>query len=59
MNIFKFDKKLYIQLIGIAMGTRSAPTIANISMAFIDTLIKNLAINNGMKCNIVSLSGHY
>ena len=29
-NIFEFDKKYYLQLIGIAMGTRMAPTFANI-----------------------------
>ena len=48
MNIFKFDTKLFIQLIGIAMGTRSAPTIANIFMAVIDTLIQNEALGMGL-----------
>ena len=38
-NVFRFDSKLFIQLIGIAMGTRSAPTIANIFMAFIDKMV--------------------
>ena len=32
-NIFEFDREYYIQLIGTAMGTRVAPTYANIFMA--------------------------
>ena len=40
-NIFKFDGKLYQQQIGTAMGTRVAPTMANIFMASIDNLIQN------------------
>ena len=36
MNI---DFLLFVQLIGIAMGTRAAPTIANILMGAIDLLV--------------------
>ena len=32
-NIFEFDREFYIQLLGTAMGTRVAPTYANLSMA--------------------------
>jgi hypothetical protein len=35
LNIFTFDSQLFIQLWGVAMGTRSAPTIANIFMGVI------------------------
>ena len=47
MNIFQFDRKFFIQLIGIAMGTRSAPTIANIFMAAIDKRIGKSGFING------------
>jgi hypothetical protein len=39
LNIFTFDGKLFQQLLGVAMGTRSAPSIANIFMAFIEDQI--------------------
>ena len=42
-NVFVFGTLLFVQLIGIAMGTRSAPTIANIFMTVIDGLIRNCA----------------
>ena len=29
-NVFSFGTLLFVQIIGIAMGTRAAPTIANI-----------------------------
>jgi hypothetical protein len=45
LNIFEFNNELYIQNIGTAMGTRAAPTIANIFMNEIDEKIKNCAIN--------------
>jgi hypothetical protein len=32
-NIFEFDREFYLQLLGTAMGTRVAPTYANIFMA--------------------------
>ena len=32
-NIFEFNQELFLQLIGTAMGTRSAPSYANIFMA--------------------------
>ena len=32
-NIFEFDREYFIQLLGTAMGTRVAPTYANIFMA--------------------------
>ena len=32
-NIFEFNREYYIQLLGTAMGTRVAPTYANIFMA--------------------------
>ena len=38
-NVFEFNNKLYLQLIGTAMGTSSAPTISNIYMASINILI--------------------
>ena len=43
-NIFEFDEELFIQLIGTAMGTRPAPSYANIFMARkIDNKIEELA----------------
>ena len=45
-NIFEFNKELFIQLIGTAMGARPAPSYANIFMAKkIDPLIQELAKN--------------
>ena len=44
-NIFEFDKKLFNQLIGTAMGTVCAPPYANIFMNKIDKLLRDLAIN--------------
>ena len=49
-NIFELNKELYLQLIGTAMGSRPAPSYANIFMAKkIDPLISEIAtrINNG------------
>ena len=43
LNIFEFDKKLFLQIIGRAMGTVCAPPYANIFMNKIDKLLKNLA----------------
>ena len=31
-NVFEFDRQLHLQLIGTAMGTRTAPNIADIFM---------------------------
>jgi hypothetical protein len=39
LNIFEFNSELYIQNIGTAMGTKAAPTIANIFMAEMDEKI--------------------
>ena len=43
MNIFEFDKKMFLQKIGIAMGTVCAPPYATIFMNKIDELIRELA----------------
>jgi hypothetical protein len=40
LNIFLFNSDLFIQNIGTAMGTKAAPTIANIFMAEVDVKIK-------------------
>ena len=43
-NIFEFNKELFIQLIGTAMGSRPAPSYANIFMAKkIDPVISEIA----------------
>ena len=42
-NIFEFDKKLYTQQIGTAMGIRPAPSYANLFMAYRDTEILKIA----------------
>jgi hypothetical protein len=47
-NLFEFNYQLYQQEIGTAMGTRVAPTMANIFMASIDTLIQNTAITENL-----------
>ena len=46
-NIFEFKKKKYIQLIGTAIGTGGAPTLANIFMAVIDEMIEECGIIDG------------
>ena len=45
LNIFEFNAELFIQNVGTAMGTKAAPTIANIFMAEIDVMIKNCGKN--------------
>ena len=40
-NIFQFDDKIYIQKQGTAMGTRMAPSYANIYMTYIETKMLN------------------
>ena len=42
-NIFEFNGELYRQLSGVDMGTRSAPSLANIFCAEIDKEIVKLA----------------
>jgi hypothetical protein len=46
LNIFEFNSELYIQNVGTAMGTKAAPTIANIFMSEIDIKIKNCGKTN-------------
>ena len=43
LNIFEFDEMLFIQMIGTAMGTRAAPTFANLFMGKIDKMIQKAA----------------
>ena len=43
-NIFEFDKKLWLQLIGTAIGTGAAPTLANLFMAVIDRLVEDCGV---------------
>ena len=38
-NIFKFDNEFWIQLIGTSMGTRVAPTYANLFMGKLEKLL--------------------
>ena len=38
-NIFEFDREFYIQLLGTAMGTRVAPTYANLFMAKLEKIM--------------------
>ena len=38
-NIFRFDDELWIQLIGTSMGTRAAPTYANIFMGKLEKIL--------------------
>jgi hypothetical protein len=42
-NIFEFNGGLYLQKLGTAIGTRVAPTYANLFMAMIDEKIKECA----------------
>jgi hypothetical protein len=44
--IFEFDTQLYVQLMGTAMGTRAAPTFANIFMAKIDSLVLTARVSH-------------
>ena len=38
-NIFKFDNEFWVQLIGTCMGTRVAPTYANIFMGELEQIM--------------------
>ena len=49
LNIFEFDRKLFLQIIGTAMGTVCAPPYANIFMNKIDKLLRDLAKNISKK----------
>ena len=44
-NIFEHDSQLYQQLIGVSMGTKVGPSVADIFMSFIDEDIKRKAMN--------------
>ena len=44
-NILEFDKKLYLQLIGVAMGAPSAPTYANLCMAIVDIWLETCGLD--------------
>ena len=44
-NIFEFDRKLFLQLIGTAMGTVCAPPFATVFMGKIDNMLRELAKN--------------
>ena len=47
-NIFEFNSELFLQLIGTAMGTKPAPSYANIFMARrIDNTIEKIAAKFG------------
>ena len=46
-NIFEFNKELFIQLIGAAMGSRCIPNYANLFMAGIDKNITDTAATLG------------
>ena len=46
-NIFEFDKRLYMQLIGTAIGTIMAPTVANIFMEKIDSMVRECGMVDG------------
>ena len=48
-NIFEFNKNLYQQEIGTAMGTRVAPTMANIFMSEIDNNIQKCARDENLE----------
>ena len=45
LNIFEFDKQLFLQKIGTAMGTVCDPPYANTFMDKIDKLLRTLAKN--------------
>ena len=38
-NFFVFDRKLFLQLLGVAMGSRSSPTFACIFMGMVELLM--------------------
>ena len=45
-NIFEFDREFFIQLLGTAMGTRVAPTYANLFMAKLEKfMLENCPVN--------------
>ena len=46
-NLFEFDEKTFCQVHGMAMGTKLAPSYADIVMSFIDKLILDAAAKFG------------
>ena len=46
ISYLEFDKKLWLQLIGTAIGTGAAPTLANLFMAVIDKLVEECGVFN-------------
>ena len=42
-NLFEFDKKMFLQIIGFAMGTRCAPNVADLVMAVLDKQVLECA----------------
>ena len=48
LNIFTFNENLYKQLWGVAMGTRCAPTVANIFMGHIEKKILDLSTHSSL-----------
>ena len=44
-NILEFDRKLYLQKIGTAMGAPSAPSYANLYMAVVDIWLESCALD--------------
>ena len=53
-NLFEFDNEIWKQLIGVAMGSRPAPSVANIFMAKkIDNVILKLAQKYGENAMLV------
>ncbi len=47
-NIFEFSKELFLEKIGTAIGTRAAPTYANIFMEVVDTRVQECGIKEGV-----------
>jgi desmoglein 4 len=47
-NIFEFNGELFLQKIGTAIGTRAAPTYANIFMEKIDSLVQECGVNENL-----------
>ena len=43
-NIFEFNREHFIQLLGTAMGTRVAPTYANLFMAKLEKFMLEIAL---------------
>ena len=52
-NTFRFDNKSYLQIKGTAMGTKMAPTYANLVLAYLEEMMYEKMETNLEYCNFI------